>query len=304
MALKQAMELAYIGIEASDLTAWQQFATQALGLQALPPQGADQALPLRMDDKAYRWLITPGTADDLAFLGWEYASNADLDTVCARLQAAGHAVEPASPELTAQRQVQRLFITHDPLGNRIELLTGLAQASTPFQSEVLQSHFVTSTGGAGHVVLMEQGQARQPLLDWYGLLGLQLTDVIEQRMAPDFVASVAFLHCNGRHHSLALANMPLPKRIHHLMVESATMQDVGYAHDRCLSQQHPLEMTLGMHPNDQMFSFYVRSPSGFSIEFGWGGLLIDPQQWQPQQLDQLSNWGHYPPAQLAQMLQA
>ena len=29
-----------------------------------------------------------------------------------------------------------------------------------------------------------------------------------------------------------------------------------------------------MHPNDHMFSFYVRTPSGFSVEYGWGGLLI------------------------------
>ncbi|MFD0567797.1 hypothetical protein ACFQ2M_41870 [Kitasatospora saccharophila] len=34
-----------------------------------------------------------------------------------------------------------------------------------------------------------------------------------------------------------------------------------------------------MHPNDHMFSFYVRTPSGFSVEYGWGGLLIDDATW-------------------------
>ncbi len=29
--------------------------------------------------------------------------------------------------------------------------------------------------------------------------------------------------------------------------------------------------TLGRHPNDRMFSFYARTPSGFQFEVGWGG---------------------------------
>ncbi len=54
-------------------------------------------------------------------------------------------------------------------------------------------------------------------------------------------------------------------------------------------------MTLGMHPNDHMFSFYVRTPSGFSVEYGWGGLLIDEDTWEATTLDRLHSWGHQPP---------
>ncbi|SFK70137.1 hypothetical protein [Geodermatophilus ruber] len=36
-------------------------------------------------------------------------------------------------------------------------------------------------------------------------------------------------------------------------------------------------MTLGMHPDDHMFTFYVRAPSGASVEYGWGGLLVDDE---------------------------
>jgi hypothetical protein len=100
-----------------------------------------------------------------------------------------------------QRQVQRIFVTADPLGNRVELVTGFATASTPFVSKTLKSSFVTGFGGAGHQVLMERGIDRQQLMDWYGLLGFKLTDVIDEKLAPDFIASVAFMHCNGRHHT-------------------------------------------------------------------------------------------------------
>ena len=32
-------------------------------------------------------------------------------------------------------------------------------------------------------------------------------------------------------------------------------------------------MTLGTHTNDRMTSFYVRTPSGFEIEYGFGGRI-------------------------------
>jgi hypothetical protein len=37
------------------------------------------------------------------------------------------------------------------------------------------------------------------------------------------------------------------------------MDDVGHAYDRCMDDRRQFEMTLGVHPNDQMFSFYVRT---------------------------------------------
>ena len=39
-------------------------------------------------------------------------------------------------------------------------------------------------------------------------------------------------------------------------------------------------MTLGRHTNDLMTSFYVRTPSGFEIEYGTGGLVVDDDTWE------------------------
>lgn len=283
-------QLGYIGIEARDFAAWKRFAVDLLGMQA--GHSDEQALHLRMDQKVHRWIITPGSADDLAFTGYECASEADLQEIVARLRSAGATVTMADAACAHSRQVCSLAITTDPLGNRVELYVRLADADTPFSSAKLQSHFVTGSNGAGHQVLMEHGTERQQLLDWYGLLGLKMTDVIDEQVAPGFTASVAFLHCNSRHHTLAFANMPFPKRMHHFMVEVAKMSDVGLAYDRCLDAGQAIEMTLGEHSNDRMFSFYVRSPSGFNIEFGWGGVVIDEATWQVQQFDRLSTWGH------------
>ena len=56
-------------------------------------------------------------------------------------------------------------------------------------------------------------------------------------------------------------------------------------------------MTLGRHTNDRMTSFYVRTPSGFEIEYGTGGLLVDDATWVVRPYDAGSVWGHKPPAQ-------
>ena len=51
--------------------------------------------------------------------------------------------------------------------------------------------------------------------------------------------------------------------------------------------------TLGRHTNDHMTSFYVNTPSGFFIEYGWGARVIDPETWQPHEtFDGPSLWGH------------
>ena len=118
------------------------------------------------------------------------------------------------------------------------------------------------------------------------------------------VVDAAFTHCNSRHHTLAFAALPVPGQAHHFMIEVQNINDVGLAYDRLLAAGAPIEMTLGMHPNDRMFSFYVRTPSMISIEYGWGGLLIDDSEWEVVTHDRLSTWGHKPPAMLAAALSA
>ena len=51
-------------------------------------------------------------------------------------------------------------------------------------------------------------------------------------------------------------------------------------------------MKFGRHPNDLMTSFYMRTPSDFLIEHGWGGREVSPS-WQPVELKSVGSfWGH------------
>lgn len=294
-------ELAYVVYEASSLDDWEHFGVSLLGMQ-LAGKSAD-AIALRTDRKAHRWLVRRGPADDLVASGYEVADGAALDALIERLTAAGVEVAEGDADLAASRAVDRIAVTADPMGNRVELVTGFADAPGPFHSDALLGEFVTGAGGAGHHVLLSKGVARETYLEFYeGLLGFRISDRIVEELAPGAVADLIFLRCNPRHHSVAFGDMPHPKRTHHFMIEVTDVRDVGMAYDRCMDAGQPFEMTLGMHPNDRMFSFYVRTPSGFSVEYGWGGLLVDDATWQVKTLDRLHSWGHRPPEVVAGLL--
>ncbi|MFE6977675.1 VOC family protein [Streptomyces sp. NPDC057682] len=294
-------ELAYVVYEVSDLADWEHFGVTLLGMQL--GRKTDDGFTLRTDEKAHRWIITEGPADDLAVSGYEVESPEALDRLVAELTAAGTEVTEGGTELAAARRVDRLVQVTDPMGNRIELVTGLADAETPFHSDTLLGGFVTGSGGAGHHVLLSKGVPREEYMAFYeGLLGFRVSDIIIEELAPGVFADLIFLHCNPRHHSVAFGDMPHAKKTHHFMLEVTDIRDVGMAYDRCMDAEQPFEMTLGMHPNDHMFSFYVRTPSGFSIEYGWGGLLIDDATWQVRTLDRLHSWGHRSPEAVHELL--
>ncbi|MFI1521899.1 VOC family protein [Kitasatospora cineracea] len=294
-------ELAYVVYEVGDLADWEHFGVTLLGMQ-VGERTAD-GFTLRTDEKAHRWIVTEGPADDLVASGYQVASDEALDALVDRLTAAGVAVTEGGAELAAARRVERLVQVTDPMGNPVELVTGLADAATPFRSDALLGSFVTGTGGAGHQVLLSKGVERAEYLAFYeGLLGFRISDRIVEELAPGVFADLIFLHCNPRHHSVAFGDMPHPRKVHHFMVEVTDIRDVGRAYDRCMDAGQPFEMTLGMHPNDHMFSFYVRTPSGFSVEYGWGGLLIDEATWQVTTLDRLHSWGHRPPELVHELL--
>ena len=73
--------------------------------------------------------------------------------------------------------------------------------------------------------------------------------------------------------------MPNPSKCVHIMLEVDKLDDVGRALERVRKHKAPLSATLGRHMNDQMVSFYVRSPGGFDVEFGTEGLQVDDARW-------------------------
>lgn len=277
-------KLAYIGLGTTDLEAWHLFAVETLGLM---PEVAAGALLLRLDSQAYRIALHDGAEDDLLYMGIEYGDALEMHAARRILEGGGHVVAELSVSQCADRKVEGGCWLVDPDGLRVELVWNVAAAVTVFKS-ALNTGFVTGEGGLGHVVLAVGNTDLS--IAFYEKLGFKMSDFITAAMGPDFTLRIAFMHCNPRHHSLAMAQLPGGKRLNHIMVEVDRVDDVMLAHRRCVEKgYHP--GAIGRHTNDEMFSFYVRTPSGFDIEYGWGGAQIDGA-WDVREYDKISHWGH------------
>ena len=286
--------LGTLGFEVSDVDAWERFAVDVLGL-GVGERREDGSLALRMDERAHRIVLRPGPADDLAWLGFEVDEPAQLRALAEQLAAEGVAVTEAKPETLDARGVSALWHCEDPSGIPIELSCG-GPAVGSFHSERVPSGFVTGDEGVGHAVVSATDIDATDRF-YRERLGMRLSDRIEGEVVPGVDVEIRFLHANPRHHTIAFASIPMPKRIHHFMIQAGEMADVGHAWDRALDAGVPIANTLGQHPNDRMFSFYAITPSGFQVEFGWGGVRVDDATWDATAVyDRLSTWGHRPPA--------
>ena len=275
--------LGYIGIRSGHLDDWGGFATRLLGMQALDTAASSRAF--RMDDQAQRLIVSRDKAEGLAFLGWEMADAAALDAFAARLSDQGVAVERGSRALAAERQVADLIVFHDPAGTRLEAFHGAIRADTPFEPGRPISGFRTGALGMGHAVL-HVADATALLPFYRDILGFHVSDY---GLKP---YPLYFFHVNGRHHSFAMVGSGRVG-MHHFMVELGMLDDVGQGYDLAQLEEGRVAYTLGRHTNDHMTSFYANSPSGFFVEYGWGGRVIDPATWQPHEtFDGPSFWGH------------
>jgi 3,4-dihydroxy-9,10-secoandrosta-1,3,5(10)-triene-9,17-dione 4,5-dioxygenase len=290
MAIKS---LGYVVIEAEDLEAWQDFACNIAGLMPAASDRDDVAL-FRMDDRPYRLWVQKGSQNRFVAPGWEFADKADFESALTALEAAGRTVERADVMEARARKVYELARSSDPAGNAMELFYGRFVDYQPFVSPAAVSRFVTGDNGdmgMGHVVLtapnFEETHAfyKDDLGRFYLMGG----------GPEDAGIGFAFMHCNRRHHSLALGQMPeSPNGAVHMMLEVGSLEDVGRAYDRVLKSKGkvPLSATLGRHVNDKMTSFYMQTPGGFDIEYGWNGLVIDPATWTATTSLAVSDWGH------------
>lgn len=280
--------LGYLGFEVSDLPAWRKFATDFLGLMNVAD--STDELKLRLDSRDFRIAVQKGPADDLAFAGFEVANAKAMGAVLASLKAID-VNATLDPALAKKRGVTGLATCVDPSGLVVEIYHGVAEAfDAPMVSPAGVQGFVTGEQGLGHIVLYAADI--QKTLQFY-MQGLEfaLSDHIDMKLGPEMTIELTFLHCNSRHHTLAIAPLPVPKRMNHFMLQVENLEDVGFAYDRAEKLGFKIASTLGRHTNDHMLSFYTHTPSGFEVEFGWGARSIGPG-WITARHKSGSTWGH------------
>jgi 2,3-dihydroxybiphenyl 1,2-dioxygenase len=293
--------LGYVGVSASDLGDWRSYATRHLGFQVV--DRAKGSVAFRMDDRSQRVIVEADGAHDpsrgVKFFGWEVADAAALDAIAARIERAGVRVERGARALVQERRVADLIVLADPLGSRVEIFHGGEVASDPFKPGRNISGFRTGPLGLGHVVMT--AERIDPAVAFYReVLGFALSDYYDRPFP------ARFLHVNQRHHSLAFIETG-KTTVHHMNVELTSFDDVGQGLDLAIAEEGRLAVTLGRHAGDYMTSFYSHTPSGFMVEYGWGGKAIDPATWvATERTIGPSLWGHerswLPPEKRAEAL--
>jgi 3,4-dihydroxy-9,10-secoandrosta-1,3,5(10)-triene-9,17-dione 4,5-dioxygenase len=275
--------LGYLRLGVKDASAWSAFATAVLGLHQA---GSHR---YRMDARSWRVETVPATTDGIVAIGLEVADAAALETIAHRLCGAGVRVEFAARETLVETNVSGLLRSSDPSGTPLELFWGQRIEVSPFASP-RGVRFITGELGLGHVVLgVERERYRETVAFYRDLLGFKVSDYF--RMGD---REAVFLHCNPRHHSLAIGEWPATPALIHFMLEVEELDAVGFALDACYANGVRVKRTLGRHSNDRMISFYAETPSGFDVEYGWGGRLIDDATWTVTEVAHGTLWGHRP----------
>ncbi|MCY1167269.1 MAG: VOC family protein [Pseudomonadota bacterium] len=302
--MKTDIESAYIVLESSKPAAINKYLGEVIGLMPGQPTPGG-ASTWRADGKAQRVVLTQGPANDATCIGFEVTSREAFDAAVSRLRALGLEPVQGTAAQNKERRVAAMARVPAPWGVEVELVLGLENAATPFASAVYPNGFVTGSQGFGHFVFGVAGADAYEASRKFALegLGLKLSDYLRLPMGP-VELNVSFFHCNARHHSLAIAQIPapeVPQKLHHINFEVKQLADVGAAYERALAAGTPLANMLGQHENDGMVSFYSVSPDGWQVEVGATGRQITDNWDDVREYNRISIWGHQPPAVFAQM---
>ena len=286
--MNHRLELGYLVLEVPEPDTLSTTFADVVGLVPGEPT-ASGAPTWRNDGRAQRLVVEAGSANDAVAVGFEAVDADAFDQAVARVGATEDA------DLASARRVGRLARATAPWGTAVEVVLDLADAPTPFSSDLVPGGFLTDGVGFGHVVFATTAFDESLSFLTEGL-GFEQSDWLEMELAPGLTLEVRFLHCNARHHTVALARAPfdLPQVLHHVMFEMNERDDVGAAFDRLWATDLGIPNGLGRHDNDGMFSFYLQTPAGFQVEVGHGARVITDGWDDNRAYDAISAWGHQP----------
>lgn len=278
--------LSYLGFNSPNLTEWEHFGPNVIGLEIADDQWGDDSKRFRMDDAAYRIAIHPGEEDEFAYIGWGVSGPLELAAAATAIAAAGFTINSANSELLSVRGVAGMFWFIDPFGVRQEIAWGQLNAREPFLPGRPHSGFVTGQGGLGHLALLVPNIAEAEKF-YVDVLKFEISDEINSSGM-----QMRFYHCNERHHSLAFVQIPGLSGIHHVMLEVNSIDDIGRVLDQVDEGKVELTRRLGRHVNDEMVSIYVKTPTKFEIEYGCYARVLTRDSNLPRLYNKGSVWGH------------
>lgn len=276
--------LGYLRVRSDKVDEWCRLAERVVGMMV---DEHAAGVYLRMDERVARIVVEVPAVDSVdradVVLGWECRNEHAWRSARELVEKAGL----PTTSLSSTPWAREVFRFDDPSGQACDCFYGgKIEPVRQFISPTGVS-FVTGDQAMGHVTLFARDYDAS--VDFYEkALGFQLRETIDTQIR------AAFLSPNGREHSLALIASEATA-VHHLMIEVTELDSVGRAMDRCFDGEAPVTLSIGRHWNDYMISFYLRSPAGFEIEYGFGGRKVSGQDWTRVEQGGVggsSYWGH------------
>jgi len=271
------LELGYVAFTSAKLDEWETYGRNVLGLMAV--RDAPDRLTLRTDDRACRLVLNQADTEGLVAVGWLVADEPAFFAAVERLKSQGLSPTLGTRDECFARKVSDFAWILDPMGNRHEIAWGPSvDYRSPFSSQAPNHPFGGRHGGLGHVVLSCDADKYQAYETFaHTVLGLAVSNFRRHRLDDgQALVPLTWFHCqNDRHHAFAIAAVRNPHPCQHIMLQVATIDDVGRCHDRCTQANVKLASTFGRHVNDHVFSFYMVTPSGFWIEYGAEAQAMD-----------------------------
>jgi len=286
-------QLSYLIIESNKIDEWRSYVTDFLGM-LFTEDMAGKLIRVRMDERPYRLLIKPTAgeaSEDVWATGFQVTDIGALKQMEKDISGKGIEIHRATSDELAERDVQAMFWIEDPQGLRLEISCNPKDLTDDLVLPLVPGGYMTGDLGFGHIAI---GAIDLPKCEafYQDVLGFKISDYIVQDIQ-GIPIKFTFFHVNPRHHTLALAGIPTPARLNHVMFEVNSVDVVGTAYERAKQQGINFYMNLGRHPNDRMLSFYVNTPSNFAVEYGTGGVQIhDDASWVVKTYDAISAWGH------------
>jgi extradiol dioxygenase len=282
--------LGYLGFESPDAKEWEWFGPEVFGLGLADP-GADGTVYLRMDDRKHRIAVHPGSEDRLAYIGWELRDKKAFTDAMGELEAKGQPYELGTPEECADRAVSGFIRLRDPHEFVHELFYAAEFTAGSFLPGKPHHGFVADNDGVGHVVMV--------VPSWGDDMEAFVSDILGMELLAGYLAPTPdggefgpqFYRCNPRSHVLGYVTIPGLRGVQHIAIEAKNLDDVGKAYDFVQERDLQITQTLGRHMMDTLVSFYMRSPTGFDIEFGAGGVVLDESYIQTKPSSP-EVWGH------------
>ena len=264
-------ELGYVRFGVSDIDAWRDYVTKIIGVE-LRDDTDDGKLWLRLDDWHHRIIIEEDDCDDLTAIGLRIAGREEFRDVQNKLRDADIPFEIGSLDLAMDRKVAEIMTLKDPSGIPVELFHGPSlDPHLPFYPARRRfGKFVTGEAGLGHLLIRHGGV--EETYQFYKLLGMRgETEFRVPVPGADEPIGGRFMHCNhpgAREHTIAFG-LPSEKACNHLMLEVDTLEDLMTTYELAKASEYPIMIDLGRHANDDAFSFYFKTPSGFAFEVSY-----------------------------------